>query len=106
MNQEWYCTSTVIAQVMIVFITSIYDKLNSLIWYFIKVAVTRMLANALDKVVTFAGEFLFVGKLTTLTKLEATPGDRIGLRMSGQLEELFTMNEQQAKVFLISSLLR
>ena len=35
-----------------------------------------MLASAVDMVVTFAGEVLFERKTPTLTKLEATLGDR------------------------------
>ena len=42
MNQEWHCTSKAIAQIMIVFISSIYDELKTRIWYFINVAVTRI----------------------------------------------------------------
>ena len=38
MNQEWYCTSTVIVQTTIPFTTSIYDVLKTQIWYFSKVA--------------------------------------------------------------------
>ena len=44
-------------------------------------------ASALDKVVTFAGEVLFEKHPQTLTKPEATPGDRIDMRISGQLEK-------------------
>ena len=29
MNQEWYCTSNAIAQIMIIFISSIYDELKT-----------------------------------------------------------------------------
>ena len=74
-------------------------------------------ASGKDKVVTFAGE-VFVRKdfpllllfllpllppsLPTLTKLEATPGDRIDLRISGRPEEPHSWSEKEAKVFLIS----
>ena len=54
----------------------------------------------MDKVVTFAGEVLFERKLTTITEPEATPGDRIDLRTSGQRELPHTLTEKQAKVFL------
>ena len=63
-----------------------------------------MLVSALDKVVTFAGVVLFERKPPILTKTEATPGDRIDLRTSGQPEEPYLLNEKHAKVFLISSL--
>ena len=66
----------------------------------------QMLASALDKVVTFAGEVLFERKAPTLTKPQATPGDRIDLRMSGQPEELNPLNEKQAQIFLIASLVK
>ena len=65
-----------------------------------------MLASALDKVVTFAGEVLFERKPPTLTKPEATPGDRIDLRISGQPEEPQLLNEREGKTFLISSLMK
>ena len=42
----------------------------------------------------------------TLTKPQATLGDRINLRTSGQPEEPHTLNERQAKVFLKSSLMK
>ena len=41
-----------------------------------------------------------------MTKSEATPGDRFDLRMSGQLEEPCLLNERQATLFLISSLMK
>ena len=68
----------------------------------------NMLASALDKVVTFAGEVLFerTPTLPTLTKLESTPGDRIGLHISGQPEETYTLNENEANVSLTSSLMQ
>ena len=43
-----------------------------------------MLASALDKVVTFAGEVVFEMTPPTAIKPEATPGEQIDLRMSGQ----------------------
>ena len=56
MDQEWYCTGNAIAQIMIVFIISIFDELKTQIYYFINVAVTRffffydnMPASALHK---------------------------------------------------------
>ena len=55
MHQEWYCTSNAIAQIMIVFLTSIYDELKTQILYL----TDTMLASALHKVVTFPGEVLF-----------------------------------------------
>ena len=68
----------------------------------------NMLASALDKVVTFASEVLFetTPTLPTLSKLESTPGDRIGLRISGQPEETYTLNENEANVSLTSSLMQ
>ena len=65
-----------------------------------------MLASALDKAVTFAGGVSFKRKPPTLTKPESTPGDRFDLRKAGQLEELYTLNEREAKVFLFSSLMK
>ena len=40
-----------------------------------------------------------------MTKPEATPGDRIDFRKSGQPEEPNTLKEKEAQVFLISSLM-
>ena len=97
---------------MIAFIFSIYDELKTQIEFFIKVAVTRlflhnnMSASALDKVVTFSGDVLLERKTTTLTKLEATLGDRIHLRISGQPEGHHPLNEREANIFLISSLMK
>ena len=58
----------------------------------------NMPTSALGKVVTFAGEVLFEWKPSTLTKAEATPGDRIDFRISGQLQEPCPMNEKLAHV--------
>ena len=49
---------------------------------------------------------MFGRKTPTLTKPEATPGDRIDLRILGQNEESCLLNEKQPKVFLISSLMK
>ena len=65
-----------------------------------------MPASAMDNVVTFEGEVLFERKPPTFTKQEATPRDRIDLRISGQSEEHFFLNEREAKVFLISTLMK
>ena len=51
-------------------------------------------------------KFRSKGNFLASTKLEATLGDRIDLRMSGQPEEPHLMNERQAKVFLMSSLMK
>ena len=51
-------------------------------------------------------EVLFGRKTPTLTKPEVTLGDRIDLCMSGQPEEPCLLNEGQAKVSLISSLMK
>ena len=45
----------------------------------------NMRANALDKVLTYAGEVLFERKPWTLTKPEAILGERIELPISGQI---------------------
>ena len=91
MNQEWYCTSTVIAKTTIVLTTSTCDLLKAHIRYFIKVAVTLLSCTTicrqtLDKVVTFAGEVLLERKNPTSIKPDATLGERIDLRISGQPE--------------------
>ena len=66
----------------------------------------NMLASALDKVVSFAGEVLFERKHPTLVKPEATLGERIDLRIPGQPEEPCLLNEREAKSLLISSLMK
>ena len=66
----------------------------------------NMPASALDKMVTFAGAVLFERKPPTSIKPEATPGDRIHFSISGQPEELHALNEKQAQIFLISSLMK
>ena len=57
----------------------------------------NMLANALDKVVIFAGEVLFERKPLTLSRRQ---------RQNGQPEELHTPNEYEAIVHFISSLMK
>ena len=109
MNQEWCFTSKVIAQITIVFTTSIYDELKAQIWYVINVAVTRlctttMLASALDKVVTLEVKFCSEGSHPTSIKPEATPCDRLDLRTLGHPEESCTLCEKEAKSFHISTL--
>ena len=91
MNQEWCCTSTVIAQTTIVFIISTYNLLKTHILYCIKVAMTL--------VITFAGEVLFERKPPTSIKPEATPGERVDLRISGQPKVPHTKNENAEKAF-------
>ena len=49
---------------------------------------------------------LFERNLPTLTKPEATLGDRIDLRISGQPEEPHPLNDREANVFLISRLMK
>ena len=64
MDQEWYCFSKAIAQIMTVFnYFSIrrtqdanlvfHQSSDAIIWY------DKMLGNALDKAITCAGEVLF-----------------------------------------------
>ena len=82
MNQEWYCASSVNVQTTIAFITLTYDVLRTqiwyFIWYFIKVAVTRLFCGkAQDKVVTFCRRsFVRKENSPTSIKPEATPGGR------------------------------
>ena len=66
----------------------------------------NMPGSALDKVVTSAGDVLFERKTLTLSKLEASPGDRSGLRISGQPEEPHLLNGRRAEAFLISRLMK
>ena len=42
MNQEWYCTSKAVAQIVIAFIFSTYDEIKTQTWYLSKVAVTEL----------------------------------------------------------------
>ena len=100
MNQEWYCTSKAIAQVMIVVSSSIYDELKAQVGCFIKVAVTQLFCCTTTcrqahwiRWSLLQVKFLFDRKPPTPTKPEATPGDSIDLRMSGQPEEPHTLNE-------------
>ena len=48
-------------------------------------------------------KFCSKGTLRLQQSREATPGDRIDLRMSGQHEELYALDEKEAKVFHTSS---
>ena len=62
-----------------------------------------MPASALAKFITFAGEVLFERKPQTSVEPEATLGERIDLRISGQREIPHTEDEK-AKTLLVSSL--
>ena len=114
MNQELCCTNNVIAQIMIVFVTSLNlrraQSANLRIYQSSSDAIIlydTMPASAPDKVVTFAGEVVFeraFSCLPTSIKPRATPGERLDLRTSSQPEEPFSRNEKEANTFLISSL--
>ena len=52
----------------------------------------------------FSGEVWFERKSPIWTKLEVSPCNRIDLRISGQPEEPYQLNERQTKVLLIPSL--
>ena len=96
---------------MIIFIFSMYDMLKTQIWYFSKVAETQFFCTTTCQQAHWTRwqvKFCSEGNLPTMTKLEATPRDRIDSRISGQPEEpfFFFLNERQAKEFLISSLLK
>ena len=107
MNQEWYCTSKAIAHNMIVFITSICDKLKTQVFHQNSseaiILYDNMPASALD---TFGGEVLFERHSPTSIKPEAAPRDRNDLRTSGQIEESETLNEKEAELFLNSSVMQ
>ena len=110
MNQEWHCTSKAIAHNMIVFITSMCDKLKTQVFHQGSseaiILYDHMPVSALNKVVTFAGKVLFERHSPTSIKPDAAPRDRIDLRTSGQPEERETLNEKEAELFLISSVMQ
>ena len=54
-----------------------------------------MLASALDKVATFADEVLFERNLPTSITREATLGERIDVRISGQPDVPNTKDEKE-----------
>ena len=86
------CTSKPIDQLMIVFVTSVYAEFKTQIWYFIQLAVTRLFCTT---------------KYRQPHWTRCTLGDRIDLRTSCHPEELFfTLNRKEAKVFLMSSLMK
>ena len=105
-------TSKAIAQTTIVFITSIYDVLENVNLVLHQrnsdaiILYDNLPANASDRVVTFAGDVLFEMKPATSIKREATPGERIDLRISGQPEGPHTQDDKAYKTFLIFSLTR
>ena len=93
---------------MTVFIVSNHDELKTQNWYCIKVAVTRLFSTTTCLQTHWTRSlsqaiFCSNGTLPTSIKPEATAGERIDLRISGQPEELCTLNEKEAKVFFISS---
>ena len=97
MNQEWFCTSTVIAQTTMVFITTIYDMLKTQIWYFIKVAVTLFLRT------TICGRSIVLKEPPDFNEARGDSGERIDLRISGQTEVPHTKRES-GEHFYMSSL--
>ena len=90
----------------------IYDELKKQIWYSIQVSVTLLFCTTTCWQAHWTSWSLLQvmfrsrGPLPTVTQLEATLGDRIDLRISGQPEEPYPLNERQAKVFFIFSLMK
>ena len=76
-----------------------YGELNMQICNFIKVAVTRLFCTTMCQSLSHV-KFRWKGT----PRQEATPGDRMYLRISVQLEELYLLNHRETTVFLISSL--
>ena len=112
-TQEWYCTSKAIAQIMIVFIISIYDEFNTQTWYFIKVAATRLFCTTTCRRAhwtrwsLFAGEVLFESKYPDFNQAAGDSGpQRWFARIWGQPEEPRLLHERDAQLFLISSLMK
>ena len=106
MNQDWYCTSKTNAHIMILFLFHLLRIQGANLVFHQSCSDAIILhnntpASALDKVVTFASEVLFGRETHTLTKPEATLGDRVGLRISSQHEESYPLNQRQTIVFLI-----
>ena len=61
MNQEWYCTTTVIAHSTIVFMTSTLDSLKTQIWYFMTLSSRATICQQAHWT-RLSGEVLFEGK--------------------------------------------
>ena len=98
MNQEGYCTRTVIARTTIVCSASIYDALKLQLLCFMHSSMTLL------SCVTFAGEVLFFRNLPTSIKPDATLGERIDLRMSCEPDVPHTQDEKADNTLLFSSL--
>ena len=109
MNQEWYCTGKVIAQITICICHFNLRRAQDTNLEFHQrgsdatVVHNNMPASALDKVVTFAVEVLCERKSPTSIETEATPGERIDLRKSGQSEIPHAQDVKAENTFLISS---
>ena len=90
----------------------IYDELKKQIWYSIQVSVTLLFCTTTCWQAHWTSwsllqvMFRLRGPFPTVTQPEATLGDRIDLRISGQPEEPYPLNERQAKVFFIFSLMK
>ena len=113
MNQEWYCTSTVIRpdHDCICYFNLRLAQNENLVFHQSSSDATNvydsMPASALDMIVALQAKFYSKGKPRLMTKPEATPGDRLDLCISGQLEEpQFAEREGDAKAFLISCLMK
>ena len=108
MKQEWCCTSTAIAQTKIVFITSNLRRAQNAYVVFHQnssdaiILHDNMLASALDKVDTFAGEVVLEKISSTAIMQKATPAERIDLRISSQPEVPYTQDEKYETSLLIS----
>ena len=110
---------------MIAFVASIYDELKTQLCDFIKVAGTRIFCTTKcwqahwKRLSPLQVKFCFKGNHPTSIKPEATPGEQFDVRISGQPEEPNTLKrtsgpreepetriQKEAKVFLISSLMK
>ena len=110
-NQEWYFTSKVIAQIMFVFISSIYDVLKTQMVFHQRSNDAIMCTATCQQAhwtsfVNLAGEVLFEKKPPTSIKPEATPGKRTELRTSCQQDVPHTQDEKAETSLLTASLTR
>ena len=126
MNPDWCSTSKVIAEIMIVSFFRSTTSSGRKFHISSKVAVTRLFCTTTCRQTYGTRWSLLQVKCCSkgppfpllpllsfsllpprpLTKPEATPGDRIDLRISGQPEEPYRLNEKRAKVFITSSLVK
>ena len=93
-TSSWTNNGTAQVQIIVVFVISIYDELQTQILYFITVTVAQLFFTTTCRQAHWTRWSL---------STEATLDDRLDLLVSGQSEVFYQLNERETNVFLISN---